>query len=593
MRSQEQEFSRALVQAPEEEGPPGIDKDSNGNFARDAKKFQSWIKDGEVAGIRQDRDALKWLNYFLEAIWPYVTKSLERLLREQVEPQIKEAAPSPFKGIHFTSLDFGTAYPKLGPVHIYQKTRQSHHGIELDVDLEWNCDSDIVLQLAPGITVGIKQLHIKGQVSLVFRPLMDSMPILGGMQVTMISPPTITWDFKGLGQIIDFSVISDIVRNVVMDLIVDQLVLPNRIFIHWVQGREREINITAMQFPIPEGVLRLGVIEARGLDAKDWHLFSKASSDPFANIRIGARSHRTSVKKNNLNPVWGDDGWYDFFIFNPKQLVRIEVYDKDTMPGGDDYIGMVSDDLTIQYLLKHPDVWIDIYSDPKKKDHRSGEIRVVSQALTLNSLKHSIKHPPESRGLANSKALLNIEVRCLRGLPTESSTGAIMNVQVGKQTFKTKPSEFNEAVQDFVYDPTTQVIDPAAQRMAEYMATEGNVSVEQISQLSGLDLKSLEKILRERPSFFAKWNHAFNVLVDDMSAGISLSLLPAGGDPRECAVSSVDTCPALDLSTLMKEENMTWEGIMHLDYPPTLNLPKDAPAGPFALDAKISLLGLS
>ena len=76
---------------------------------------------------------------------------------------------------------------------------------------------------------------------------------------------------------------------------------------------------------------------------------------------------------------------------------------------------------------------------------------------------------------------------------------------------------FSEVFQDPA-DLTTQVIDPAAQRMAEYLSTEGNVSVDKIAQLSGLDTHSLEKILQDRPSFTARWNQGFSILVDDLTA---------------------------------------------------------------------------
>jgi hypothetical protein len=366
------------------------------------------------------------------------------------------------------------------------------------------CKPNIVLQLAPGVTFGIQKLDIDGQVSLVFRPLMKSMPIVGGMQITMLTPPNISWDFQGIGNIIDISAISDIVRSVVMDLITEQLVLPNRLFIHWVQGRENEIDITSMQFPEPEGILRLGIVEARSLDAKDYNLFSKASSDPYATVRIGNRSHKTGVKKKCLAPVWGDDGWFDFFIFNPKQMIRLEVYDKDMVPGGDDFIGRLENEdgtsISIQEVLAHNDVWLPIYSDvePSKKDkakasndtgkkgkvkHKAGEVRLVCNVYDLKPWKSLIAQPPPPKGAANSQAFLMVHVRCLRGLSNKNAEGAVLHIQVGKQKFKTKPSVFSEAMQDFVYDTTTQPIDPAAQRLAEYLADHSQREIDLLTTL--------------------------------------------------------------------------------------------------------------
>ena len=44
---------------------------------------------------------------------------------------------------------------------------------------------------------GIRSLSIEGILSIVFRPMLDEMPVLGGMQMFMINPPDIDIEWHG------------------------------------------------------------------------------------------------------------------------------------------------------------------------------------------------------------------------------------------------------------------------------------------------------------------------------------------------------------------------------------------------------------
>ncbi|WOK91842.1 protein C2-DOMAIN ABA-RELATED 5-like [Canna indica] len=56
-------------------------------------------------------------------------------------------------------------------------------------------------------------------------------------------------------------------------------------------------------------------------------------SDPYVVVRMGNQKLKTSVKKNNVNPVWNED--LTLTVSNPLQQVKLKVYDKDTFSRDD------------------------------------------------------------------------------------------------------------------------------------------------------------------------------------------------------------------------------------------------------------------
>lgn len=587
-----------------EEPQPGLWK------TRSVQDLEAWYHGSVVeAPLHQ----LEWINHIVRELWPHVEKTLQSVIANEVEPALKKALPMPAKGAKFTKVQLGKNVPELGPVHVYEKNRQGQNnvGLELDVGLKWNCDADIELHLMPGINLGIKSLTVAGELSVILRPLMDTLPIVGGMQISMISPPTIQWDFLGIANFADLPGIQGAIRNVVMKLICEQLVLPNRLFIHWVQGREAEIDITSLHFPRPESILRLCVREARGLDARDFNFFSKASSDPYVVVNVGARSYRTPTLKATLAPLWGDRACADFFIFNPRQVVKLEVFDEDLMPNCDDSIGTL--EVMIGEVLEE-DKWYPIHARAKQgeaKGRRSGEVFLVAEILDFKAQRDCLLRPPPARGGAAARAFLSVQIWFLRGLAKENATGAVMRVSVGKkdeksngidklskaalQVFETKPSVFEEVAQD-ASDAKMKAIDPSAQRMAEFMFTQPGMSIQRISQISGLDEYSLGKVLSEHPSFFTRWHQGFNILLEEYrTAVVDLELLLPG-----CA-KSLPAPPKLErpfeVATLLKEkaapesDDLTWEGVLTLQHQ-ARERPHDVPAGPFDVYVKFCLLGL-
>ena len=109
-----------------------------------------------------------------------------------------------------------------------------------------------------------------GVVLLKLRPLLDRqasiagrcallrLPIVGGMQITMQSPPHVQWNFTGgLALGLQMDVVRRTFRKVVADILSGMLVVPNQIFVHWLEGQAVGIDLDTLEFPEPEFVMRL------------------------------------------------------------------------------------------------------------------------------------------------------------------------------------------------------------------------------------------------------------------------------------------------------------------------------------------------
>lgn len=57
---------------------------------------------------------------------------------------------------------------------------------------------------------------------------------------------------------------------------------------------------------ILQGLLRIHLLEAQNLVAKDNIMMMKGKSDPYVKINIGAVAFKSHVIKENLNPTWNE-----------------------------------------------------------------------------------------------------------------------------------------------------------------------------------------------------------------------------------------------------------------------------------------------
>lgn len=156
--------------------------------------------------------------------------------------------------------------------------------------------------------------------------------------------------------------------------------------------------MTKLQFPTPEKIIRIHVKRARGLKGMDWKLFKENTSDPYCTIKIGGRMHRTKTVSDTVTPVWCPDEFYDFFLFDWKQTMSVEVFDEDMGVVGralfgegqsslDDDLGKSDVFLSDFISMKDRDVtkWLTLYERNSlgQRQEACGEIELRLQLFNL------------------------------------------------------------------------------------------------------------------------------------------------------------------------------------------------------------------
>lgn len=130
-------------------------------------------------------------------------------------------------GFRFDRIILGTIPPRIGGVKVYDKNVDRNELI-MDLDLFYASDCDINFYLA-GMKGGIKDFQIHGLVRVVMKPLITTMPLVGGLQIFFLNNPTIDFNLVGALDLLDIPGLSDILRKVIVEQVAAIMVLPNKL----------------------------------------------------------------------------------------------------------------------------------------------------------------------------------------------------------------------------------------------------------------------------------------------------------------------------------------------------------------------------
>ena len=241
--------------------------------------------------------------------------------------------------------------------------------------------------------------------------LVPELPIAGAVHVYFADMPAIEWDFTGIGNVVEFPGIRQLIRRIVCEQLSALLVLPNRLTVRLMDDSSGlDMFYRSYQKPL---LLRLTVLEATGLKNTDQRFLVPDKSDPYAVVRVGSKQVTTATIKNDLNPKWNET--HEFLVHSVEQSVRIEVYDDDF--GGDDHLGTA-----VFSLLGIADTIPQEFT----ASLGVGTIRIRAETFGLHV--DSRPEVPESGG---TSAVLVVLVDQAFGLPTDSCKSATVQAFFG------------------------------------------------------------------------------------------------------------------------------------------------------------------
>lgn len=375
-----------------------------------------------------DVERCEWLNRILVQVWPNVNHYAKDVIKNIVEPNINIAlAEYKMSGFKFQKMRLGTIPPRFGGIKVYDKNI-SRNEIIMDVDLFYAGDCDISFVLS-GLSGGIKDFQIHGLVRVVMKPLITTMPLVGGLQIFFLNNPAIDFNLVGVADLLDMPGLSDMLRRIIVEQVAAMMVLPNKLPIKL----SEEVASTALKFPEPEGVLRVHVVEAKDLMKKDISMLGKGKSDPYIIVTVGAQTSKSKTIDNTVNPKW--DFWTEFSIdANIGQTLTFTVMDFDHSKK-DAFLGRASVEVSGVTKKGLVDTWVTLEEAKTGMVH----LRMTWLQLTNNKedLKLALAETQQLRVTSMSTALLMVYIDSAKNLPCRGGSpkpDPIMYLTVGKTT---------------------------------------------------------------------------------------------------------------------------------------------------------------
>uniref|UniRef100_A0AAX7UTU0 Extended synaptotagmin-like protein 1a n=1 Tax=Astatotilapia calliptera TaxID=8154 RepID=A0AAX7UTU0_ASTCA len=389
-----------------------------------------------------DVEKVEWVNKILQQAWPFIGQYLEKLLVEIIAPAIRTSS------IHLQTLSFTK-------VNIGDKLRHNSHKLfplfkHLSLDLSlpfcysYAGDVEINVEIKKYFCkAGVKGVQLHGMLRVILEPLIGNIPLVGAVTMFFIRRPKLDINWTGLTNLLDIPGLNAMSDTMIMDAIASHLVLPNRLTIPLVA----DLHVAQLRSPLPRGVVRIHLLEAEDLTAKDTVIkgLIDGKSDPYAVLRVGTQIFTSHHVDSNLNPQWRE--MYEVIVHEvPGQELEVEVFDKD--PDQDDFLGRDVTSGSVHLRLE----WLSLLSSAD----RLSEVIAKNQNLTSK-----VAEPP-------SAAILAVYLDQAYQLPMrKGNKDPSPMVQISVQD-KTKESKtcygttspvWEDAFTFFIKDPHKQNID--------------------------------------------------------------------------------------------------------------------------------------
>lgn len=341
-----------------------------------------------------DVERVEWANKIIIQIWPYLSMIMENKIREKLEPKIRE------KSIHlrtftFTKLYFGQKCPKVNGVKVHTDKR-NRRKVTLDLQICYIGDCEISVELQK-IRGGVSGVQLQGTLRVILEPLLVDKPFIGAVTVFFLQKPHLQINWTGLTNLLDMPGINELSDSLLEDLIAAHLVLPNRVTVPVKKG----LDVTNLRVPLPCGVIRVHLLEAKKLAQKDNFLGLGGKSDPYAKVSIGLQHCRSRTIYKNLNPTWNEV--FEFMVYEvPGQDLEVDLYDEDT--DKDDFLGSLQICLGDVMKNRVVDEWFAL------NDTTSGRLHLRLEWLSLLTDQEALTE--NDSGLSTAILVVFLENAC-------------------------------------------------------------------------------------------------------------------------------------------------------------------------------------
>jgi len=121
----------------------------------------------------------------------------------------------------------GNVPPRLGGVRVYEKNTHDDE-VVIDLDLMYSGDGSLAFSLQ-SMRCEIKKVSVRSTVRVILRPIMSSLPFIGGVEVMLLEMPDFSYSFGGLANAADLPGLNVTIKAALDKVIRQSLVWPNRL----------------------------------------------------------------------------------------------------------------------------------------------------------------------------------------------------------------------------------------------------------------------------------------------------------------------------------------------------------------------------
>ncbi|MXQ94154.1 hypothetical protein E5288_WYG010379 [Bos mutus] len=435
-----------------------------------------------------DTERAEWLNKTVKHMWPFICQFIEKLFRETIEPAVR-GAHTHLSTFSFTRVDLGQQPLRINGVKVYTENVDKRQIIlDLQISFVGNCEIDLEIKRY-FCRAGVQSIQIHGTMRVILEPLIGDMPLVGALSIFFLRKPLLEINWTGLTNLLDIPGLNGLSDTIILDIISNYLVLPNRITVPLVS----EVQIAQLRFPVPKGVLRIHFIEAQDLQGKDTYLkgLVKGKSDPYGVIRVGNQIFQSKVIKENLSPKQPCTGTFQALVYeHPGQELEIELFDED--PDKDDFLGSLMIDLIEVEKERLLDEWFTLDEVPRGKLHLKLEwLTLMPDASNLEQVLTDIRADKDQANDGLSSSLLILYLDSARNLPSgkkiNSNPNPLVQMSVGhkaqesKIRYKTNEPVWEENFTFFIHNPKRQELEVEV-RDEQHQCSLGNLRIP-LSQL--------------------------------------------------------------------------------------------------------------
>ncbi|XP_066241818.1 extended synaptotagmin-2 isoform X3 [Saccopteryx leptura] len=465
-----------------------------------------------------DTERAEWLNKTVKHMWPFICQFIEKLFRETIEPAVR-GANTHLSTFNFTKVDMGQQPLRINGVKVYTENVDKRQIIlDLQISFVGNCEIDLEIKRY-FCRAGVQSIQIHGTMRVILEPLIGDMPLVGALSIFFLRKPLLEINWTGLTNLLDIPGLNGLSDTIILDIISNYLVLPNRITVPLVS----EVQIAQLRFPIPKGVLRIHFIEAQDLQGKDTYLkgLVKGKSDPYGVIRVGNQIFQSKVIKENLSPKWSEV--YEALVYeHPGQELEIELFDED--PDKDDFLGSLMIDLTEVEKERLLDEWFTLDEVARGKLHLKLEwLTLMPHAVHLDQVLTDIRADKDQANDGLSSSLLILYLDSARNLPSgkkiNSNPNPLVQMSVGhkaqesKIRYKTNEPVWEEHFTFFIHNPKRQDLEVEV-KDEQHQCSLGNLKIPLSRLLSSNDMTLNERfqLSNSGPNSTLKMKIALRVL---------------------------------------------------------------------------------